>query len=180
MASVWVQNLRLGAPLRPQDFQFELPAGQRSLLPGEAEEGLRPVGTRLPDFSLAEVGGYRVSLAELRTQSKAILIYHGTPDSAASRQDMPLLRQLAERLGKQVRVLALFPVGAGPARSKNRETGTGVMLLRDETGSVSRAARPTGGGNTPATYLIDAEGRILWAGHRPTVKQIQEALPLAR
>lgn len=66
VASVWVQNIRLDTPMRPRDFLFEFPAGQNSLMPGESAEGLRPVGTALPDFTLPLVDGFQFSLADRR------------------------------------------------------------------------------------------------------------------
>lgn len=178
-ASVWVQNIRFGAPLRAKDFLFELPAGQKSLLPGESEEGLRPVGSVLPDFSLPRIDGLQVTLAALRAQAKAVLVYHGTRDPAESQEDLPLLQKLGEQLGKQVEIVAVFPGGAAALRRADR-VRTRATLLLDDTGAAGRAARPTGGSQSPATYLIDAEGRILWAGRRPNPAQIREAVANTR
>jgi peroxiredoxin/outer membrane lipoprotein-sorting protein len=178
-ASVWVQNLRLGAPLHARDFLFELPAGQKPLLPGDGEEGLRPVGSLLPDFSLPGADGLQLTLAGLRTRAKAVLVYHGTPDPAESQEDLPLLQKLGEQLGKQVEIIAVFPQGA-PALRRADRTRTRVTLLVDETGTVGRAARPIGGSQLPATYLVDAQGRILWAGRWPNAEQVQKAIRGAR
>jgi outer membrane lipoprotein-sorting protein/peroxiredoxin len=177
-ASVWLQNNRLGAPLRARDFLFELPAGQKPLLPGDGVEGLRPVGSVLPDFSLPGVAGLQVTLAGLRARAKAVLVYHGTRDPAESQEDLPLLQKLGEQLGKQVEIVAVFPQGTAALRRADR-TRTRITLLMDETGTAGRAARPTGGSQSPATYLVDAEGRILWTGRRPNAAQIQEAVASA-
>lgn len=177
IASVWFQNIRLDAPLKPQDFLFELPAGQKSLLPGGGEGALRPIGSVLPDFTLPRVDGFQFSLADQRKTGKVTLVYFDSGSATESREDLPQLQNLSERLRpQQVEVIAVFRHGSADAvRNTAREAGVRCTHLYDETGAVSRKARLSEN-KAPATYLIDADGRILWAGTRPDAAQIAAAL----
>lgn len=60
-------------------------------------------------------------------------------------------------------------------RNTAREAGVHFTHLHDENGTVSRTARLSES-KAPATYLIDADGRILWAGKRPDATQIETVL----
>jgi peroxiredoxin len=177
IASVWVQNIRLDAPMRPRDFLFELPAGQKSLMPDESAEGLRPVGSALPDFTLPRVDGFQFSLAGRRKTGKATLVYFGSRSAAENREDLPQLQRLSERLRpQQVEVILVSRHGAADVvRTAAREAGIRFTQLHDENGTVSRTARLSEN-QAPASYLIDADGRILWAGTRPDAAQIEAAL----
>jgi peroxiredoxin len=141
-------------------------------------EGLRPVGSVLPEFSLPQAGGFRVTLSGLRKAHKAVLVYVGAWDQAESRADLPVLRKLSEQLQLQeVGVVAVIEAGSTDSlQSAARSAEIRFPLLRDETGAVGRLARLTET-RSAATYLIDAEGRILWAGKRPDAPKIIDALP---
>jgi len=176
-ASIWMQNIRLGIPLRPQDFLFELPQGQKSLLPGGVEERLRPVGSLLPDFKLPGTDGFKIALSDLRKSHKAILVYFEADDSAESREDLPLLQKLGERLrSRQAVVIAVSRHRSTDAvLNTARAAGSSVTHLLDADGTISRAASLSEG-KSSAIYLIDPDGRILWAGNRPEVAHIDDAL----
>ena len=126
-------------------------------LPAMASELRRLDGSRPPALRLPDASGQMHELAQYR--GKAVVINFWATWCAPCRKEMPSLDRLQKRLGKRPFVLLAVDVGEDEARVNRFLDSLGLRfnVLYDRDGA---AARAWGSRALPATFVIDAEGRM--------------------
>jgi len=127
------------------------------------------VGGPAPDFTLKDVGGVPVHLADLRGKTVVLEWFNPQcPFVDKSHTKGSLKGTAARHLGEGVVRLAID--SAAPGRqgydvAAIREGATRFAMtypiLRDETGTVGRAYGAT---NTPHMFVVDKNGTLVYAG----------------
>lgn len=121
-----------------------------------------PAGSRqAPDLILPDLSGKTVNIASMRGRPVLVNFWATWCDSC--REEMPALESLFRRSGGRFSVIGVSldeDAAAVPAFAKKRAL-TFPLLISDRKVAAAYAVR-----GLPATYLIDAEGRIArrWVG----------------
>jgi peroxiredoxin len=114
------------------------------------------VGNPAPDFSLDDLSGERIHLADLR--GKVVLINFWATWCGPCRLEMPALQVRAERFAPQMAVLAVnFDEPADQVQAFVDELGLTFPVLLDPGAEVQDLYRVRG---YPTTYLVDSEGTV--------------------
>ena len=71
---VLLKNVRLNAPLKPQEFAYKPPAGYKPYERPDFEKSLLAVGKPAPSFRLPQPGGAELALEDTLKDKKAVLI----------------------------------------------------------------------------------------------------------
>jgi methylamine dehydrogenase accessory protein MauD len=121
---------------------------------GVARDGLAP-GQRAPDFTLPDVAGATVSLADF--QGLPLLLVFGSPNCAPCKLLIPDLNVFAHERREELRVLFLSRGALEDTRQFVSEAGAEVPVAThpDDELSDKYKARVT-----PFAFLIDGEGVI--------------------
>jgi peroxiredoxin len=154
-------------------------AGGKRLLPGQRplsesrieRSGLKP-GTRAPSFTLKDVRGRTVSLAQFR--GRRVLLVFTDPDCGPCDALMPDLARLHQQHRNDG--LSLVLVGRGEIeanRRKAKEHGISFPVVIQDRWKLSK---DYGIFATPVAFLIDAEGII----ERDVAQGAEQILMLAR
>ncbi len=121
-----------------------------------------PAGSRqAPELSLPDLSGKTVSLSALR--GKPVLVNFWATWCDSCREEMPALEELSRRSGGRFSVIGVSldeEAAAVPAFAKQHKL-TFPLMIADRAAVAGYAVR-----GLPATFLIDAEGRIVrrWVG----------------
>lgn len=150
----------LGARLRP----ILLGAAAALLLaggPGAAADSGEPapeLGRPVPDFTLPDLAGRLVRLADLRGQ-KAVLINFWATWCVPCREEMPTLERLyRERRGVlEVLGVSLDTVGPAKVRAFTRELGLTFPILLDPKLLAARKYRVRA---LPMSFVVDRSGML--------------------
>jgi peroxiredoxin len=127
------------------------------------------VGQPAPDFTLPDLDGRPVRLADLKGKVVVLEWFNpGCPYVVASHTRGSLVDAAARAVGQGVVWLAInsgAPGKQGAGAQVNRAARTawkmGHPVLLDETGAVGRAYGAT---NTPHLFVIDPAGRLAYRG----------------
>lgn len=136
---------------------------------GNDPTGAAKIGEPAPAFTLTDLDGKQVTLAEFA--GKTLVLEWFNPDCPfvkyAHGEGGPL-RTMAKQRGDTVVWLAINSgapgkQGAGVERNREAKTEYGIehAILLDESGEVGRAYGAT---NTPHMFVIDPAGKLAYAG----------------
>ena len=132
------------------------------------EAALLPVGSLAPDFDLPTVGGGMVSLAQACRGCKAVLVNFGFIDCAHCRTELPVLVNLNHALQGKGLTTILIDVGDTDSALRqwriHNHVGFPVATTGSGPGANNRVLQQYGVTAYPTTYLINADGKILWRG----------------
>jgi peroxiredoxin len=129
-----------------------------SLFPGLAQAGeVTQVGSKAPDFTLANLDGESVSLSDFRGGSVLINFWATWCPPCCS--EMPYIQQTFEQWGSEGPVILAINIGEShsAARKFAQEQKLSLPILLD---SEKKAARDYQVRYIPTTFLIDKEGKI--------------------
>lgn len=129
---------------------------------GDVLNRMLPVGGRAPDFSLTSPGGYLISLAALRKQSKVTLINFWSLDCAPCLIEFPDVEKLYQEFhGSGLDIVAVdWEDAAQPVSDYAVRKGLTFPIALGGKGSIFGAYKVHG---LPSSYLIDSNGRILYS-----------------
>jgi len=127
---------------------------------GCAKRDLPPEeGKQAPDFTLPNLAGERLRLADLR--GKVVLVHFWGTFCPPCRQELPSLVALnGVMAGKPLQLLAIAvdPGGKEVVEEFLKKAGVTLPALLDPQGSVARRYGTTG---VPETFIIDQKGVIV-------------------
>ncbi len=148
---------------------------------GDADVGpAAPVmvpGEVAPDFSLPDRSGRSYSLANFR--GRPLLIDFWATWCGPCRKTMPEVQRLHRKYGRQLQVVGINIEGNSPdVLGYLDEGGYTFPVLFDSGNWDSIVVMNYGVSSIPRTFLIDRNGRVLYAGHPQglTEEQIQAAI----
>ena len=122
---------------------------------GHPHEGL-PIGAVFPDFELEDLGGYRISLADLKVARIPLLFIFISPNCTPCNALIPEFQQWQKDLFGKIKFIF---VSTGTSEDNETKFGSGrdllVLLQKDRELAESVKARWT-----PTAVLMDAGGRI--------------------
>ncbi len=132
-----------------------LPLEARGAAPNDPAPEL---GRAAPDFTLPDLAGKPVRLAELRGKT-AVLINFWATWCPPCREEMPTLERLSRSRGGRVQVLgiSLDTVNAAKVRAFVRELGITFPILLDPDLSVGKLYRVRG---LPTSFVLDRDGIV--------------------
>ena len=127
---------------------------------GCAKRELPPLeGNQAPDFTLPNLAGEQLRLADLR--GKVVLVHFWGTFCPPCRQELPSLAALNQVMaGKPLQLLAIAvdPGGKVEVEAFLKKAGVTLPALLDPQGSVARRYGTTG---VPETFIIDQKGVIV-------------------
>jgi protein SCO1 len=139
--------------------------------PADWQGALRPPGTVMPDFALANQDGERVTAASLRGRPVIVAFVYSTCQDTCPLQ-VRSIRAALDRLGHDVRVLGVSvdPANDTPARARTfllEQSMTGRMdfllgsraQLEPVWKAFGIAPQTKGRDHSSYTIIVDAEGR---------------------
>jgi thiol-disulfide isomerase/thioredoxin len=130
------------------------------VLPGcTREEKPAVVGNPAPKFSLKDLDGREVKLADLR--GKVVLLNFWATWCPPCREEIPSMMRLNQAMaGKQFQMLAVSinEGGAQEVAAYFKQSGTNLPALLDPTQGVAKRYGLTG---VPESFVIDKKGVIL-------------------
>ncbi|GAC1445856.1 MAG: hypothetical protein NVSMB52_08700 [Chloroflexota bacterium] len=148
------QNGRL--LVRIEAMEAQLAGDGYESLPAPTPVAGLPLGTQAPAFSLPDLEGKTLTLADLRRDDKPVLLVFGDPNCGACTTLLPDIAQL-QRENADKLTLALISRGAvGANRDKIAEHGQMRVLLQKDTEVMDEYEAP----GTPAAVIVTAEGTI--------------------
>jgi peroxiredoxin len=133
----------------------------------KADPGMQLVGRPAPDFRVPLLDGGILTLADARRGKKALLLNFWFCSCQPCRLEFPHLEQLYETYNDQgLAVLAINPVDDPPAIRKflGQKYKFPIGLGRDAERRANPICDAYHVATYPTSYLIDAEGRVLWRG----------------
>ena len=143
---------------------------------GPAAPVMEP-GEAAPDFSLPDRSGRSYSLANFR--GRPLLIDFWATWCGPCRKTMPEVQRLHRKYGRQLQVVGINIEGNSPeVLGYLDEGGYTFPVLFDSGNWDSIVVMNYGVSSIPRTFLIDRDGRVLYAGHPQglTEEQIQAAI----
>lgn len=157
-------NVRIDPPLPPKDFEVTPPQGaQQFEMPVPGDHTLAP-GAQAPDFTLPQPDGGKFALADLRKESKAVLITFWFYTCATCREEHPQLQKLyAELKAKGLGVVAVNSTDDRATIEKYMQKGgwTFPVCMDDDGTQHFGIAKEYGVDVYPTTYLLDKNGKIV-------------------
>jgi thiol-disulfide isomerase/thioredoxin len=134
---------------------------------GVLKSRILKTGTKAPVFKADQLGGGEFDL-QTQIGEKPVVIFFWSFFCAPCREEMPILREVQEDLGKdtvQFISLNLDGVKLGKAIEKYMEdSGFDFITVFDElVGLEYKIADAYGVSGTPTLYLIDPEGKVAFS-----------------
>jgi cytochrome oxidase Cu insertion factor (SCO1/SenC/PrrC family) len=134
-----------------------------------SKTGAPELGAPAPDFTLKDVGGTAVHLADLRGKTVVLEWFNPQcPFVDKSHTKGSLKGTAARHLGEGIVWLAIDSAAPGKQgyevtaiREGAERFAITYPILRDETGTVGRAYGAT---NTPHMFVVDKNGTLVYAG----------------
>ena len=143
---------------------------------GEREE-VREQGAPAAEFSLPDRAGRTVSLRDLR--GRPVLIDFWATWCGPCQRTMPEIERLHRKYGGRLQVVGINIEGRTPeVLAFLDKGGYSFRILFDSGNFRAGTASRYGVKSIPRTFLLDREGRILFAGHPQALgeERIQAAL----
>jgi cytochrome c-type biogenesis protein len=170
------QNQREGAPVRvvtEDEVGSAAPASSDSdsgaalpidLSESESSPGARGDGAPAAEFSLPDRTGRTVSLRDLR--GRPVLIDFWATWCGPCQRTMPEIERLHRKYGARLQVVGINIEGRTPeVLAFVDKGGYSFRILFDSGNFRAGTASRYGVTSIPRTFLLDREGRILFAGH---------------
>jgi thiol-disulfide isomerase/thioredoxin len=148
--------------------------GEVASFPGDLLEGESSSSGGAPasDFSLPDRSGRTVSLRDLR--GRPVLIDFWATWCGPCRKTMPEVERIHRKYGANLQVLGINLEGRTPeVLAFLDKAGYSFRVLFDEGNFESGTASRYGVRSIPRTFLLDREGRILFAGHPQALSEEQ-------
>jgi peroxiredoxin len=125
---------------------------------GAGSDAAPELGRLAPDFTLPDLAGARVRLADFHGK-RAVLINFWATWCPPCRREMPTLERLAQTRRETIQVLGVNLDTVNPAivRAFVRELGLTFPILLDPDLAVGRTYRVLG---LPTSYVVDREGVV--------------------
>ena len=116
------------------------------------------LGRQAPDFTLSDLAGRRIRLADFRGK-KTVLINFWATWCPPCREEMPTLERLAQARQEAIQVLGvnLDTVNPDKVRAFVRELGIRFPILLDPDLGVGKAYRVRG---LPTSFVVDRDGVV--------------------
>jgi peroxiredoxin Q/BCP len=135
-----------------------------------------PVGTRAPEFSLADDAGHTVSLSALRGKSVVLVFYPGDDTPGCTKQLCQFRDDWSEAQARGVEVFGVNPQSAGSHQKFQARYEFPFPLLVDEGKRVASLYRAGGLIVRRTVYLIGPDGVIRYARRgKPPVSEVLAA-----
>jgi peroxiredoxin len=159
--SARIDNVNTGQRLRASDFKFR-PAITAKLDTG-AESRMLALGDVAPEFSLPTPAGEALTLANLRLGKKATLINFWYLACPPCREEFRLFQRLYVDLkDRGFTIVGINDIDeAAEIRTYVRKTGITFPMVMDE-GEPPDVVRNYRIETYPSTYLLNAEGKIVY------------------
>ncbi len=144
---------------------------------GGATAPVMTPGAPAPNFSLPDRSGRTFSLSDFR--GRPLLVDFWATWCGPCRETMPEVQRLYRKYGSQLQVVGINIEGKSQdVLSYLDEGGYTFPVLFDSGNWDSVVALSYGVSSIPRTFLIDRNGRVLYAGHPQglTEEQIQAAI----
>jgi len=136
-----------------EDYAEPAPIEREDALP--PVEGL-PVGALAPSFSLATLDGNQVSLSDLLTFGRSVLLLFVSPSCSPCKSLLPVVRVWERDYGDQLTVALLSNGSVKEVRSKLARYEARRLLLQGESAVADEYQAKW----TPAAVLISPDGKI--------------------
>ncbi len=164
--TVWLRKLQLDAPLQLEQFAYSPPAEFEPLEAPDPAATLLTEGETAPDFTLPKVGGGKVALSALRKGSKAVLVSFWFLDCTPCKAEMPVLQAMYKKHRSEGLEMVLINSGDTPQRILQylKDASLDLPVALGGGGPKFTVGKAYGVQAFPATYLIGANGEILWRG----------------
>lgn len=164
--TVWLRKLLLDAPLELEQFAYSPPAEFEPIEAPDPASALLSEGEEAPDFTLPKVGGGKVTLSALRKQAKAVLVSFWFLDCTPCKAELPILQTLYKTHRAAGLQLVLVNSGDAPQRIQQyfKDTSLDLPVALGGAGAKFAVGKAYGVQAFPVTYLIGADGIILWRG----------------
>lgn len=148
---------------------------------GDLATCLVRVGDAMPDAELPDLAGKKVSLRSLAGKKLTVVVFWTGKNMYALQQLQDLEVDVAKPYAdKGVALIGIDEGEDAKAAKDNLETAGATFpnLLDPEGAFLAKVAK----GRLPRTYLLDAEGKILWFDieySRSTRRDLQQAIKVA-
>lgn len=145
----------------PAESTRELHKPVVAMSEAHAKTCLVKVGEPFPEIKLTELGGSEEELSQLRGEKLTVVVFWNTRKVYAAEQFSRLQQEVSAAYSKfGVKVVAIN-LGDAPEKVKQLATEHGIdfACLVDPTGEAFKLVATD---KLPRTYLLDAEGKILW------------------
>jgi peroxiredoxin Q/BCP len=128
-------------------------------------EGLLAVGSEAPVFTAQTTDGERISLPDFRGEQSVLLMFYPQDDTPGCTRQMCLARDEGARYAQAG--IARFGVNPGSLEShvdfRDKYTLDFPLIVDHDADIASAYGVLTDAGVARATYLIDRDGRIVYA-----------------
>jgi peroxiredoxin/uncharacterized membrane protein YphA (DoxX/SURF4 family) len=115
-----------------------------------------PLGEEAPDFRVTNLAGKTVTLADLRSAGRPVLLFFMNPTCSPCEEVMPDVARWQRELGNRLTIAVITDGAIESNRAKAAEHGLSNVLLQEDR-EVKEAFDITA---TPAAILIGADGRV--------------------
>ena len=164
--TVWLRKLKLDAPLQLDQFTYAPPADFEPIEAPDPAATLLTEGEDAPDFTLAKLGGGKTTLSALRKQAKAVLVGFWFLDCTPCKAELPLVQSLYKAHRAAGLEVVMINSGDTPERITKylKDVSLDLPVALDGSGAKFKVGKAYGVEAFPVSYLIGADGTILWRG----------------
>jgi len=171
-----LSNIRVNAPSSAAYFHFVPAAGQKST---SITAGMLSIGEKAPDFTLPTPEGERLALSTQRRGKKATLINFWYFNCAPCRIEFPEFEKLYEQYRAQGFTIVAVNRGDSAKTVVDYARRAGLsfpLVLGGEPGKSNVFANYKSTEAFPQTYLLDADGRIVYRTAGMDIDGLKRAL----
>jgi peroxiredoxin len=136
------------------------------------------VGDQFPEVELKDVSDQAQPLAKLRGQKMTVVVFWNGKKASAREELADLEPAILARFGDKGVGVVGVNTGDDPqlASELAKQAGATFPVMSDPSGTLLEQVAP---GKVPATYLLDATGKVLWFDieySRSTRRELAEAI----
>lgn len=171
-----LRHIRLNAPYTIRSFRFVPAAGQKQT---SISGGMLSIGDKAPDFTLPAPEGKQLRLSIERQGKKATLVNFWYYNCAPCRIEFPEFEKLYEQYRAQGFTIVAVDRGDSPKTVADYAHRTGLVfpiVLGGELGKASVFADYKIAEAFPQTYLLDADGRVVYRTAGMDIEGLKRAL----
>ncbi|HEX4030952.1 MAG TPA: TlpA disulfide reductase family protein [Terracidiphilus sp.] len=171
-----LSNIRLNAPYTVRSFRFVPAAGQK---PTSISGGMLSIGDKAPDFTLPTPEGKQLTLSIQRQGKKATLVNFWYYNCAPCRIEFPEFEKLYEQYRGQGFTIVAVNRGDSAKTVADYARRTGLVfptVLGGDLGKPGVFANYKITEAFPQTYLLDADGRVVYRTAGMDIEGLKRAL----